>query len=138
MQAAAGVLVIQPWHRAQKLSQSAPWLRHCIPKGNRTVGSISCDVFIFGSDSSLGEHRLRASGSDKGHTREGTLGRVGVVVRGSGESSESLAPRWLPGNFPGGPVVKALCSQPRGPNVRSLVRELDPAHEQRSQYSQIN
>ena len=79
------------------------------------MGSISCDLFIFGSDYSWGEHRLSGPGSDKGHAREGTLGRVGVVVRGSGESPESLAPRWLPGNFLGGPVVKALFSQHRGP-----------------------
>lgn len=48
------------------------------------MGSISCDLFIFGSDSSLGEHRLSAPGSDKGHTREGILRSMGVVVRGSG------------------------------------------------------
>ena len=35
-------------------------------------------------------------------------------------------------DFLGGPVGKTLCSQSRGPGVRSLVRELDPAcHNQR-------
>ena len=29
-------------------------------------------------------------------------------------------------DFPGGPVAKTLCSQSRGPQVQSLVRELDP------------
>ena len=29
-------------------------------------------------------------------------------------------------DFPGGPVVKTLSSQCRGPRVQSLVRELDP------------
>ena len=30
-------------------------------------------------------------------------------------------------DFPGGPVVKTLRSQCKGPRVQSLVRELDPA-----------
>ena len=45
---------------------------------------------------------------------------VVLLSEGEGERKEGR-------DFPGGPVAKALCSQCRGPRVRFLVRELDPA-----------
>lgn len=77
MQAAAGVLVIQPSHREQKLSQNALGPRHRIPDGNRAVGSVACGLFIFCPDSSWDEHRRRSGPvSNSSYATEGAFDGV--------------------------------------------------------------